>query len=294
MNIVCFISGSGTNYREIVNRNPHHNYLVFTNRPGCSGTAIARANKHPVIELSHIPYLKEARQRYGAGNIPRNAPERLAFEQDAVRLIENQLGKEPDLICLAGYNQWNTDWFVDHYFPRILNVHPGDTTKDYDGLHWIPAAKAILAGDDGLRSTLFIVDKSFDKGPVLVQSIPLNISRTLSRLEEAGSEGLLEGLLQIKEFARKQSIYTYPDFKNRAGESLVKILEMVCTRLQDELKIEGDWKIFPFAVHDLISRGRIAIEGRSVFVDGKELPEYGYRLDEVLIDHNNGIDRRKD
>jgi len=294
MNIVCFISGSGTNYREIVNRNPHHNYLVFTNRPGCSGTAIARANQHPVIELSHIPYLREARQRYGAGNIPRNAPERLAFEQDAVRLIENQLGKEPDLICLAGYNQWNTDWFVDHYFPRILNVHPGDTTKDYDGLHWIPAATAILAGDDALRSTLVIVDKSFDKGPVLVQSIPLNISRTLSRLEKAGSEGLLEGLFQIKEFARKQAIYTYPDFKNRAGENLGKILEMVCTKLQDELKVEGDWKIFPFAVHDLISRGRIAIEGRSVFVDGKELPEYGYRLDETLIDHNNGVDRRKD
>ena len=42
MTIVCFISGSGTNYREIVKRNPEHDYLVFTNRPGCAGVAIGR------------------------------------------------------------------------------------------------------------------------------------------------------------------------------------------------------------------------------------------------------------
>jgi folate-dependent phosphoribosylglycinamide formyltransferase PurN len=281
MNIVCFISGSGTNYREIVNRDPNHHYLVFTNRPGCGGTSIARANQHPVIELSHIPYLKEARQKYGAGNVPRNTPERLAFEKEAVRLIENKLGKEPDVVCLAGYNQWNTDWFVDHYYPRILNVHPGDTTKGYDGLHWIPAAKAILAGDAALRSTLFIVDKSFDKGPVLVQSAPLDIVRALRRRESAGTPGLLAGLKQVKEFAREQSINTYSGFKDKAGEDLTKAMELVCTTLQDELKVSGDWKIFPFAVHDLIARGRASIEGRTVFMDGKALPEYGFRLDDI-------------
>jgi len=61
---------------------------------------------------------------------------------------------------------------VEQYYPHILNVHPGDTTKGYDGLYWIPTAKAILAGDDSIRSTLFIVDKGEDTGPVLVQSFP--------------------------------------------------------------------------------------------------------------------------
>jgi phosphoribosylglycinamide formyltransferase 1 len=279
MNIVCFISGSGTNYREIVKRNPDHNYLVFTNRPGCGGTALARTNGHQVIELSHVPYLKEARLKYGAGNIPRNVPERLAFEQETVRLIENRLGKEPDVVCLAGYDQWNTDWFVDHYYPRVLNVHPGDTTKDYDGLHWIPAAKAILAGDDAIRSTLFIVDKSYDKGPVLVQSAPLDIVRTLRQREYAGAAGLLEGLKQIKDFAGGNGISTYAEFKEKSGESLGKVMELICTALQDELKVAGDWKIYPYAVHDLIAMGRAAIDVRTVFVDGKALPEYGYRLD---------------
>ena len=162
MTIVCFVSGSGTNYREIVTRNPAHDYLVFTNRPGCGGTAIAKENKHEIIELSNVLYLKEARRKYGAGKVPRNIPERVQYEQEVSRLIENKLGKQPDLICLAGFDQWNTDWMIDRYYPRMINVHPGDTTKHYEGLHWMPSAKAIIAGDKSLRSTLFIADKSED------------------------------------------------------------------------------------------------------------------------------------
>ncbi|HJX35426.1 MAG TPA: hypothetical protein VJ280_00540, partial [Dehalococcoidales bacterium] len=113
MTIVCFISGSGTNYREIAARNPQHNYLVFTNRPGCAGLAIARENKHEIIELSHILYLKEARRKYGAGKIPRNCPERVQYEQEISRRVENKLGREPDLIRLAGFDLWNTDWMID-------------------------------------------------------------------------------------------------------------------------------------------------------------------------------------
>ncbi|MDD5287823.1 MAG: formyltransferase family protein, partial [Dehalococcoidales bacterium] len=189
MAIVCFVSGSGTNYREIIARNPAHNYLVFTNRPGCGGTIIAKENKHEVVELSHIPYLRETRKKYGAGNVPRNCPERLRYEQEVSRLIESKLGKTPDLICLAGYDQWTSDWLVDKYYPGILNVHPGDTTRGYDGLHWIPSAKAILAGDRAIRSTLFIVDKGEDTGPVLVQSKSLDIMQALTGLESNGASG---------------------------------------------------------------------------------------------------------
>ena len=206
MTIVCFISGSGTNYREIAARNPNHNYLVFTNRPGCAGLAIARANKHEIIELSHILYLKEARRKYGAGKIPRNCPERVQYEQEISRRIENKLGREPDLICLAGFDLWNTDWMIDKYYPRIINVHPGDMTKAYEGLHWMPSAKAIIAGDESLRSTLFIADKSEDKGPILMQSKPLNIIRTLSELEAQGEKGLTAGLKLITDFIKLHNI----------------------------------------------------------------------------------------
>lgn len=280
MTIVCFVSGSGTNYREIVVRNPNQQYLVFTNRPGCGGVATARNYKHEVIELSHEPFLKAARRKYGTGNVPRNCPERQAFEQKAVNLIESKLGGKPDLICLAGYDQWNTDWFVDRYFPRILNVHPGDTTKGHDGLHWVPTAKAILAGDQSLRSTLFFVDKSLDDGPVLVQSLPLDILETLKTLEKEGKPGLRDELADIFSFASHNQIKSYAEFQQKASQDLKAAMEQIGTSLQEAIKAAGDWKIYPFAVHDLIAPGRVEIDGRIVYVDGQAMPVYGYRLDE--------------
>jgi phosphoribosylglycinamide formyltransferase 1 len=280
MTIVCFVSGSGTNYREIVKRNPDHNYLVFTNRPDCGGVAIARENKHEVVELSHVPYLREVRKKYGAGKVPRNCQERVQYEQDISRLIENKLGRQPDLICLAGFDQWNTDWMIDRYYPRMLNVHPGDTTMDYIGLHWIPSAMAILAGDKSLRSTLFIANKSKDKGPVLVQSRHLNITGTLSELELKGENGLIKGLRTITTFARHNHIKTYDSFKEQANDKLQKTMEHICTKLQEMLKVKGDWEIYPFAVHDLISQGRVAIDGSTVYIDGEKMPTCGYRFDE--------------
>lgn len=276
--IVCFISGSGTNYREIMKRDPSHNYLVFTNRPDCGGVSIARENKHEVIVLSHIPFLREARKKYGPGNVPRNCPERIKYEQDLSQLIEDRIGRQPDLICLAGFDQWNSDWMVDRYYPRMLNVHPGDTTKDYAGLHWIPSAKAILAGDKVIRSTLFIADKSEDKGPVLVQSRPLNVIQALTEMEEKGQEGLLNGLGKINRFASRNNIRTYEVFKEKADAELSGIMEHICKNLMDILKVKGDWEIYPFAVHDLIAKGRVSVDGRTVYVDDKQMPDYGYRL----------------
>ena len=148
------------------------------------------------------------------------------------------------------------------------------------GLHWISAAKAILAGDTSLRSTLFFADKNEDNGPVLVQSKPLDINQTLSELEAKGEKGLLAGLRKVTEFAVINNIKTYDFFWKTANEELQIIMGRISSRLQDKLKEKGDWEIYPFAVHDLISRGRVAVDGRNVYIDGKKMPAWGYRLDE--------------
>jgi len=219
--------------------------------------------------------LKPARDKYGPA-VPRNCPEREAFEREAWRLVEAQAGKTPDLVCLAGYDQWLTDMSVDRYFPRILNVHPGDSTKGYAGLHWIPAARAILAGEKELRSTLFLVDKGEDTGPVLAQSRPLPISPAL---ENTGNTRLPDALAEIKRFAAERAVTTYEQFAATADAARQELLKRVCEFLQEALKAAGDWQVYPFAVHDLIARGRVAVDGRAVFVDGQKLPAGGYRLD---------------
>ena len=276
MKIVCFVSGSGTNYGQIALKNPAHQYLVFTNRPDCGGVMIARENRHPVVQLSHIPYLRDARRKYGPGNVPRNCPEREQYEKDALRLIEGRLGGRPDLVCLAGYDQWTTDWMVDAYYPRVLNVHPGDTTKGYTGFGWMASVKAILAGDDTVRSTLFIVDKGEDNGPVLAQSMPLNIHATLSELDSGGSTALVDGLRQFKRFVGT----SYEDFRTAASPHELALMKLLGEELQGALKIAGDWKIYPYAVK-LIAEGAVEVEGRSVFVNGRLLPEFGLRMEEI-------------
>jgi folate-dependent phosphoribosylglycinamide formyltransferase PurN len=232
-----------------------------------------------VIELSHIPYLKDAGKRYGSGNIPRNCPERIEYERRLCALIESQVGRKPDLVCLAGYDQWLSDFIVDKYYPRILNVHPGDTTKGYHGLHWVPSARAILAGDSAIRSSLFFADKGADTGPVLVQSQPLSIQKTIDELTSGGRKELSKGLHEIVRFATAHDIRAYEDFKEQAGEELFRMMELISKELQAALKVAGDWKIYPFAVHHLIAQGRVQIDGNTVYVDDRKMPDYGYRMD---------------
>ncbi len=280
MTIVCFVSGSGTNYQRIVERDPNHEYVVFTNRPGCEGADKARSNHHVIIELSHIPYLKAARNRVGSSSIPRNCPERVRYEQDVWKLIEDRIQKTPDLICLAGYDQWLTDWTVERYYPKILNIHPGDTTKGYAGLYWIPTAKAILIGDNELRSTVFIVDKGEDTGPVLAQSKALRIDSTLNLLESEGIKGQIEGIQKVTSFAKDHSITTYEVFEKAADAEQKEAMKQLCENLQKALKVSGDWQVYPFAVHDLIASGRTEISDRMILIDGKQMPDHGYREDE--------------
>lgn len=276
MKIACFVSGSGTNYERIALKNPDHRYLVFTNRPDCGGARIAKNNGHELIELSHIPYLKAARTRYGAGKVPRNSPEREQFEKDACGLIEARLGGKPDLLCLAGYDLLTTDWLVDAYFPRILNIHPGDTTKGYAGLGWVASAKAVLAGDESVRSTLFIVDKSEDEGPVLVQSRPLNIVKALAGAEVKEPKGLLDGLSRMRPFEGMG----FGQFEQTASAELKATMKLIGETLQNALKVAGDWEIYPLGV-ELIGKGDVEVEGRTVYIQGRKMPPYGFRLDQA-------------
>jgi hypothetical protein len=168
---------------------------------------------------------------------------------------------------------------VDRYYPHLLNIHPGDTTRGYDGLYWAPSAKAILAGDDAIRSTLFLVDKGEDTGPVVAQSKPISIEKTLRHMESKGLEGLNLRLRKLTAFAQTNGVKNWDVFTHRASKELMDSMEVVCRNLQDALKVEGDWQIYPYAVHKLIGFGRIGVEGRTVFLDGQPLPAYGYRIE---------------
>jgi folate-dependent phosphoribosylglycinamide formyltransferase PurN len=265
MTYACGVSGSGTNYDRLYERDPQKHHVVFSNVPGCASVAKAAGRGAPVVSLDSARYFHEM---WRLEKVPRRGVERNSFDIAIMTLVEQVLKGRPDLICLAGYDLWIGNWMVERYFPKILNVHPGDTK--YAGLGWIPTAKAILAEEDSVKSTVFFVDQSDDGGPVLIQSASVPLSRWDDELRS------------IRRFAEKTGARTLKEFgeaSRKDGNSLSRSLEQISGRVQETLKVEGDWQIYPFAVHELIAKGRVALDGRTVYIDGVPMPEKGWQVD---------------
>jgi len=265
MRYAAAVSGSGTNYEKIRERDPAMGHVVFSNVPGCAGLAKARTHGAPAVSLDSAIYFREM---WGLEKVPREGVERDSFHMALMTLVE-QIAGQPDLVCLAGYDLWTGGWMVRRYYPRILNVHPGDAPT-YTGLAWRPTAKAILAGEESVRSTVFFVDESDDGGPILIQSASLPLSPWDKKLRD------------VRKFAEKTGSLTLSGFQEaaeREKNSLYRRLEEVSSDIQERLKVEGDWRVYPFAVHDLIGKGRVALEGRRVFIVGVEMAEKGWQVD---------------
>jgi folate-dependent phosphoribosylglycinamide formyltransferase PurN len=262
----CGVSGSGSNYEKIYGESPAAKHVVFSNAPQCAGVEKAGKNGASMALLDSYRYFGDM---WGLEKIPRHGVERDSFDRAIMTLVEQQVPGMPDLICLAGYDLWIGSWMVERYFPRILNVHPGDSK--YPGLGWRPTAKAILADEPSVRSTVFFVDASDDGGPVLIQSASIPLSRWDAELAE------------IRKFADRTGARTLSAFREASvmqRNDLYHTLEAVSTAIQEVLKIEGDWKIYPFAVHELIGKGRVALDGRTVYIDGVPMTAKGWQVDE--------------
>lgn len=266
MKYACGVSGSGTNYEKIFARNPDTRHVVFSNTSDCAGIMKARDRGVPVVSLDSRKYFRDM---WKIAKVPRYGVERNSFDMAIMTLVEQTLKDTPDLICLAGYDLWIGEWMANRYFPRILNVHPGDAQK-YVGLGWRPTAKAILAEEKGVKSTVFCVDASDDGGPILMQSKTVYLSRWDAELRD------------IRRFAEKTGARTLELFRDAAqneGSMVYSELEDISGRIQDILKVEGDWEIYPFVVQDLVAKGRVALEGRTVYIDEVEMPSEGWQVD---------------
>jgi hypothetical protein len=105
---------------------------------------------------------------------------------------------------------------------------------------------------------------------------------TLRALESEGIKGIVDGFHKVTVFAKNHDISTYDAFERSAGTEQKEIMKQLCENLQGALKISGDWQIYPFGVHDLIASGRVEVSHRTVFIDGRQMPDYGYRSDSQI------------
>ena len=95
----------------------------------------------------------------------------------------------------------------------------------------------------------------------------------------------------MRRFAEKTGARTLKEFREASeGEknTLYESLRKVSGDIQEVLKVEGDWKIYPFAVHELIAKGRVALDGRIVYIDGVQMPPEGWQVDKYGFADNIG------
>ena len=250
MRVSCFMSGSGTNVRRIIEHqkkleqekgeSPYEVVLIFTDNAESNAETIA---KEYGIEF----VINDVKKFYGERDF-KDMKIREEYDKKTLELIETH---DIDVIALGGYALILTEPLLKYL---IVNVHPADLSvtengkRKYVGLHDVPPRKAILAGERSLHSSTHIVTKDVDQGEVLLISKPLKVE--------------LPGGI------------TLGDLKKPENESLLK---KIAKEHQNKLKEVGDWKIFPLTL-EWIAEGRFAIDdNRNIYFDGK-LVKNGYRL----------------
>ncbi|MGE5444207.1 MAG: phosphoribosylglycinamide formyltransferase [Ignavibacteriales bacterium] len=61
--------------------------------------------------------------------------------------------------------------------------------------------------------------------------------------------------------------------------SLEGLNEENVKEMQEKIREEGEWQIFPFAVHHLIAKGRVGIDSEdNIYIDGVRMTEEGYQF----------------
>ena len=177
MHVVVFGSGSGTNLEALLRaqkQTPNPKFQIkalFTDRQSRL-LEIGKRECIPVVYHSFVKFFKER----GLENY-QDQTMRHQYDEEVVHLL-NQCAKSfafhIDLIVLAGYMRLLTPVLLDAFPNKILNIHPADLSvldaqgkRLYIGIDAV--YEALKQGEKQTRSSVILVDREIDAGPVLVE-----------------------------------------------------------------------------------------------------------------------------
>ena len=158
MNIVAFVSGSGSNFKSIYNEikageiNAEVKLLVSNN---IDAGVLAYAN------AEGIPIFIHNKTRY-SDNI------------EFTNSLFNELKKaNANLLVLAGFMQKIPDEIVIHFDRRIINIHPSLLPKfGGKGFFGMNVHRAVIEmNEKESGATVHFVNKIYDNGPIVAQSV---------------------------------------------------------------------------------------------------------------------------
>ncbi|MDC9590675.1 phosphoribosylglycinamide formyltransferase [Xenorhabdus sp. XENO-10] len=150
--IVVLVSGNGSNLQSIIdacqqNRINGRIAAVFSNNADAYGLQRAEQTDIPAHFIN-----------------PKVYADRTSYDIALFKAIDQY---DPDLVVLAGYMRILSPGFVQHYYGRLLNIHPSLLPK-YPGLH--THRKAIENGDKEHGTSIHFVTEELDGGPIILQA----------------------------------------------------------------------------------------------------------------------------
>jgi len=166
MKLAVLISGRGSNLQAIAKAFEDGKIkgrisLVISNKKEAHGLDIAK--KHGIPSEFHDPSLFKTREEYDR------------------HLVERIKKENPDLVVLAGYMRILSDYFIESFEGKLINIHPS-LTPAFTGLK--AQKQAIEYGAKFSGCTVHFVSKELDIGPVIVQAVvpikPEDTEKTLS------------------------------------------------------------------------------------------------------------------
>ena len=147
-NIVILISGRGSNLSALLDANiPAHFVAVISNRPDAAGLQYAAERGIKTVVIDHKTFV-----------------DRAVFDKSLIQEIDSH---KPHLVVLAGFMRIFTPEFVEHYYGRLINIHPS-LLPSFTGLH--THEKAIAEGVKIHGCTVHFVNSTLDHGPIVVQA----------------------------------------------------------------------------------------------------------------------------
>jgi phosphoribosylglycinamide formyltransferase-1 len=150
--VAILISGRGSNMTALIEAAKTQDFpaeivVVISNKADAAGLARARGGGIPAVIIESALYGKD----------------RAGFEARLQAVLDEH---RVDLICLAGFMRLFTAEFVQHWYGRMLNIHPS-LLPSFPGLD--PHGQALRAGVKISGATVHFVIPETDAGPIVMQ-----------------------------------------------------------------------------------------------------------------------------
>jgi phosphoribosylglycinamide formyltransferase-1 len=150
--VAVLISGRGSNMQALVAAASDPAYpveivLVLSNKPHAAGLAFAGEHKIATAVIDHRTF--DGRQEF-----------EVALDTELVR-------HDVELVCLAGFMRVLTEWFINRWTGRLINIHPA-LLPSFKGLH--THERALAEGVKIHGCTVHHVVPDVDAGPIIAQA----------------------------------------------------------------------------------------------------------------------------